>query len=414
LYKQEKKKMESRNEERNALSAVSRRGLLKGSMAIAAAWSAPTPAPAQTGGPVYAYIGTYNPNGVGIYIYRMDTTTGILTPTGSVADASPSSIAIAPSGKYLYAVNEISNFMGTTTGSVTAYSIDRATGKLTKLNAVSSGSGGPAHVGVDATGKWVFAANYGGGNFAVLPINTDGSVGAYTDLQAAIGPLGPTTHPGRPPGTFANSGHDAHHAHMAATDPSNKYVLHTDLGSDELTVWNFDAVAGKLTRNNVIKSLPGGGPRHFSFHSNGRWVYTITEEDSTLLFSTFDPATGKLTPTTFISTLPDNFSGTNYTSEVGVSADGRFVYGLNRLYNSIALFSIDQATGIPTLVSNEWTRGDYPRLFAIDPSGNFMYVLNQRSDSAAAFSINQTTGAVTFTGQIIAVGMPSGMAFLAT
>lgn len=237
---------------------------MKGAVAVTAAWSARTPAAAQSSGTVYAYIGAYNPNSVGINIYRMDPNSGILTPIGSVADANPSSVAIDPSGKYLYAINEIGNFMGTTTGSVTAYSINRATGKLTKLNAITSGGAGPAHVSVDATGKWVFAANYGGGNFAVLPINADGSVGAPTDVQAAVGPLGPTQHPGRPAGTFANSGHDAHHAHMAATDPSNKYVLHTDLGSDELTVWNFDAVAGKLTRNSVIKSLPGGGPRHFA------------------------------------------------------------------------------------------------------------------------------------------------------
>src|SRR5207237_4435666 len=164
-------------------------------------------------GTVYAYISTYSDKGVGIYIHRMDPSTGVLTLLSTVTDTNPSSIAIDPSGKYLYAVNEISNFMGTRTGSVTAYSIDRTTGNLTKLNAVTSGGATPAHVSVDSSGKWVFAANYGGGNFAVLPINAGGSVGAPTDLQAATGPLGPTTHPGRPLGTFANSGHDAHHAH---------------------------------------------------------------------------------------------------------------------------------------------------------------------------------------------------------
>ena len=406
--------MDSRNEERNALGAVSRRGLLKGAAALTAAWSAPTPVAAQSGNPTYVYIGTYNPKGVGIYIYQMDPATGTLTLKNSVADASPSSLVVHPTGKYLYAVNEISNFNGGTTGSVTAYSIDRPSGNLTKINAVTSGGGGPAHVETDAAGKWVFASNYGGGSVAILPINADGSVGAPTDVESASGPLGPMQAPFRPAGNFSNSGHDAGHVHMAATDPSGKYLLFTDLGRDQLTVWNFDAVAGKITPNNYIKTLAGGGARHFAFHPNGKWVYLICEEDSTLLFATFDPATGKLTPVSFIQTVPPGFRGTNYTSEVAVSSDGRFVYGANRYYNAIALFSIDQGTGAPTLLSNEWTRGDYPRLFAIDPTGNFMYVVHNNNDVATTFSINKATGALTFTGQFIGVGAPSGVAFLAT
>src|SRR5262245_20668938 len=165
--------MESSNEERDALGTVSRRGILKGAAALTAAWSTPTPAPAQSGGPIYAYIGTYtNPpnagrNGLGIHIYRMDPATGNLTLLKAVADVSPSSLAMHPSGKYLYATNEISNFSGPgTSGSVTAYAVDRATGNLTKLNAVTCGGQGPAYVGVDPSGKWVFAANYGlPGNF---------------------------------------------------------------------------------------------------------------------------------------------------------------------------------------------------------------------------------------------------------
>ncbi len=404
--------MEPHTQKQQSSGAVSRRGLLKGAAVATAAWSAASTANAAASDPVYAYIGTYNPKGAGIYLYQMDSTTGRLTLKNTFPDQSPSSLAIDPTGKYLYAVNEISNYNNTQTGSVTAYSIDRPTGNLTHINTVSSGSGGPAHISVAQSGKWVFAANYGGGNIAVISANSDGSLGSVTDTGEGMGPLGPMQAPFRPPGNFSNSGHDAPHSHMAEMDPSGKYLLGTDLGRDQLLVWNFDAVNGKLTPNNYIKSLPGGGSRHFAFHPNGTWLYLINEEDSTMLFATFDPASGKLTAKQFIQTVPPDFRGTNYTSEVMVSADGKYVYGANRYYNAIAIFSIDQTTGQLTLMRNEWTRGDYPRSFNFDPSGNFFYVVHNVNDVATVFSVNKATGMLTFTGQWVGVGAPSAIVFL--
>jgi 6-phosphogluconolactonase (cycloisomerase 2 family) len=240
------------------------------------------------------------------------------------------------------------------------------------LNAVSSGGTGPAHIGIDSTGKWVFAANYGGGSFSILPVQDDGSLGLATDNQSGKGSMyGQHVATNAPTGSFANSGHDAPHIHMAHTDPSGQFLLATDLGLDQLMVYKLNNGKAVPTDQVSVHTLPGAGPRHFAFHPNGKWLYLINEEGSSVTFMLFDPATGKLTPKNTIFAVPDNFQGTNYTSELIMSADGRFLYGANRLYNTIATFSVDQATGYITLIGNEWTRGDYPRVIGIDPSGQY-------------------------------------------
>jgi 6-phosphogluconolactonase len=404
--------------------AMTRRSVLQSAAAFATARKmvAQTPTTKTT----LVYIGCYTDasnssryevsNGKGIYLFVMDPATGFLTMRKSfdVGNTSPSSIVISPNGKNLYAVNEISNFGGMPTGSVTAYSIDTPSGNLTKLNAVASGGTGPAFAGIDPTGKYVFAANYGGGNFSILPVQSDGSLGQATDTRAGKGPLyGPHVAVNAPNGSFANSGHEPNlqHVHMTQTDPSGKFLLVTDLALDQLMVFKLDNGKAVPTDQVSVHALPGAGPRHFAFHPNGKWLYLINEEASSLTFLLFDPATGKLTPRSTVPTLPESFQGTNYTSELTISADGKFLYGANRLYNTIATFSIDQATGDAALLGNEWTRGDYPRVIGIDPSGQYMLALNQRSDNVTTFRIG-SDGKPVFTGQFVGVGMPSGLAFL--
>lgn len=404
---------------------LTRRSVLQTAAALATArtMAAQTTPTAKT---TLVYIGGYTdaPNsarfevsqGKGIYLFVMDPTTGFLTLRKSfdVGNTSPSSLVISPNNKYLYATNEVSTFNGMPTGSVTAYSIDTPSGDLKMLNAVSSGGTGPAHVGIDPTGKYVFAANYGGGNFAVIPVNSDGSLQQASDVGTGQGPMyGPHVAVNAPLGSFANSGHDAKHVHMATTDPSGKFLLVTDLGLDQLMVFKLDNGKAVPTDQASVRTIPGAGPRHFAFHPNGKWLYVINEEGSSMTFMLFDPATGKLTPKSTISTLPDNYQGTSYTSEVVVAANGKFLYGANRNFNTIATFSIDQATGDITLIGNEWTRGDYPRVIGIDPSGQFMYALHSsgRSDNVTGFKLG-ADGKPVFTGQFIGVGNPSGLAFL--
>ena len=214
---------------------ISRRGLLKGTAALAAVPVMSPLAPGKPAGSILAYVGAYTPNGQGIYLFSMDLGDGTLTQIKvATAIPSPSWIAIHPNGKYLYAVNEISNFNGGTSGSVTAFSIDRATGDLTLLNVVSSQGGGPAHLSVDPLGQFVFVANYGGGSFAVLPILSNGMLGNATFVQVDTGSVGPTKATNAPPGSFAISGHDAPHAHMIQSDPAGKFVFGADLGQDRI------------------------------------------------------------------------------------------------------------------------------------------------------------------------------------
>ena len=167
---------------------------------------------------------------------------------------------------------------------------------------------------------------------------------------------------------------------MIQADATGKFVLHVDLGLDRIYVWKFDVPNGKLIANQpaFVTLPPGDGPRHFHFHPNGRWLYSIQEEGSTLVRFDYDAATGRLTPRQTISTLPAGFAGSNFCSEILVSHDGKFVYAGNRLHDSIGMFAI-QPNGDLKYLGEEWTQGDYPRSFSFDPSGNFLYCLNQRA-----------------------------------
>jgi len=247
---------------------------------------------------------------------------------------------------------------------------------------------------------------------AVLPIRADGELGPATDVKNDSGRTGSIHAASAPPGSFAISGHDRPHAHMIQADPSGRFVLSTDLGLDEILIWQFDVEKGVLRPNNppAFKLPSGDGPRHFAFHQTGRWLYCLQEEASTLAVFDYDAGSGTLAAKQTLSTLPKQFTGTNFTSEVVISPDGRFVYAANRLHDTIAWFSI-ASEGTLTLAGEEWTRGDYPRSFTIDPSGQYLYSCNQRSDAVVCFRVNRQTGALTFTGNYTPVGTPAMLLF---
>jgi 6-phosphogluconolactonase (cycloisomerase 2 family) len=404
-------------------NATSRRAFLKTATAFAIAHpsmsSAQSLAAGTNGRRILAYVGTGTKskegtaNGKGIYLFEMNPADGKLSLVKLAAETtSPTWLAFHPSKKYLYAVNEVSDFDGKN-GSVSAFSINRANGNLRPLNTVSSQGAGPAHLSIDASGKYAFVANYSGGNIAVLPILPDGSLGAATQVHQDKGSLGSLHATSAPPGSFAISGHDAPHAHMILPDPKNRFVLQTDLGQDRIYVYKFDSRTGKLTpAKTPFVSLPSGdGPRHFAFHPNGHWMYSLQEEASTVVFFLYDDETGSLTPKQTESTLPTGYAGTNFCSEIMVSSDGRFLYAANRLHNSIALFSIG-ADGQLKHLGETLTEGDYPRQFNLAPGGNFLYACNERSDQITSFRIDQKTGRLTFTGQYTPIGTPSCIVFL--
>ena len=402
--------------------APSRRKFIQGVSALALASSQISSAlkvqGRMNGGKVFAYVGTDTSaidgkgNGKGIYLFEMDSGSGQLSFVKLAAEAkSPSWLCLDTSQRYLYASNEISDYEGKS-GSVTAYAVDASSGDLRLLNTVSSHGAGPAHLSLDASGKYVFVANYGSGSIAVFPVSSDGSLGEASFTHRDEGNVGAQKATSAPPGSFAISGHDAPHAHMIAADPGNRFVLQTDLGQDRLYVYNFDKNTGKLTpAATPFASLPtGDGPRHFAFHPNGRWLYSIQEEASTVVFFHFDPATGAMTAQQTVSSLPDGFAGTSFASGIRVSPDGRTLYAANRLHNTIAVFSIG-STGKLKQVGQTPTLGDYPPQFNFDPSGNFLYVCNQRSDQITSFRIDKRTGLLTFTGHYTPVGTPTCIVF---
>jgi 6-phosphogluconolactonase len=410
-------------------------------------------------GTVWLYISTYtgNPggggNGAGIYLCELNLFTGKLTvlrlvapalpATGmTLSTASPSTIALDPTRTHLYAGNEYGP-----PGAVSAYSINRLTGDLTLLN-VQAAAGAPAHVSVDHSGRYLFSAEYSGSWFEVFPINlADGKLGPAVFQMQTLGNVDTsfTTKPATsaPPGSFAFSAHEGPngHPHQMEADPSNQWVLGPDAGQDRIYVWKL-TVGGNppLTPAAIpfvdMPDVPAGdGPRHFAFHPNGRWVYSIQEEGDTIIFWRFNRTTGSLTKEQQVSSLPPGFVGTVFTSEIRVSPDGRFVYGVNRLSDTICVFRIDD-DGKLTQVSHASTLGDYPRIIAIDPSGRFMVCGNQRADNVTTFRISgrrgeegddddvshengsvsgdskRKDGSLTFTGNYTAMGSPSGMVFL--
>jgi len=380
-------------------------------------------------GPLMAYVGTFSSplrdvpptqvdlppgNGGGIHLFRVDRATGALTPAGlHEMGTSPGCLAVNAAGTRLYSANETDRVGDDKQGTVGAFAIDRTDGHLTSLNSVRSGGAGPTYVSVHPSGRFVLVANYFGGSVAVLPILPDGRLLDATDMKQDAGKVGPATAQNAPPGSFARSGHDRTHAHMIQADPAGRFVLHADLGLDRIFVWTFDGRKGALSPSepHAVALPPGDGPRHFHFHPNGRWLYSIQEEGSTVVRFDYDAATGRLAPRQTLSTLPPGFAGSSFGSEVVASADGRFVYAGNRLHDSIAIFSVGP-DGALAYGGEEWTRGDYPRSFGFDPAGNFLFCCNQRGDNITVFRVDRRTGGLGFTGHYTPVGNPSSIVLL--
>lgn len=382
-------------------------------------------------GSLFAYVGTFSSplrdvpptqvdlppgNGRGIHIFKCDRQSGVLSPAGlHELGTSPSCLAANREGTRLYSANETDRQGPGGHGTVSAFAIDKVSGRLTHLGTVGSGGAGPTYVAIHPGGKHLLVANYFGGSVSVIPIGPDGKLDQPADTRNDAGKIGPARAVSAPQGSFAFSGHDRTHAHQIMADPSGNFVLHVDLGLDTLFSWRFEASVGRLVPGEFHRTVlpPGDGPRHFHFHPNGRWFYSIQEEGSTIVLFDYDGTTGKLTRRQTISTLPRGYAGSNFCSEVLVSGDGRHLYAGNRLHDSIGVFSIGR-DGVLAHVADEWTRGNYPRSFSFDPSGNFLYCCNQRADHVTVFRVDKATGLPSFTGAYIPVGNPSMVLFVDT
>ena len=374
-----------------------------------------------------AYVGTFSSplsdvlptqvdlppgNGRGIHLFEVNRETGALTAAGEVRmGTSPSCLVLNADGTRMYSANETDRYKESKEGTVSAFEV-KPDGSLVLLNTVRSGGAGPTYVSIHPSGRFLLVANYFGGSVAVVPILADGKLAEPSDVKEDSGPIGPTKAVNAPKGSFAFSGHDRTHAHMIQSDPSGKFVLHVDLGTDQILIWKFDAEKGTLTANTppFVSLPPGDGPRHFHFHPNGKWFYSIQEEGATVVLFDYDAVNGHLKERQTISSLPPGYAGSCFCSEILVSHDGKFVYAGNRLHDSISIFAIG-ADGTLTFVGYEWTRGNYPRSFTFDPTGDFLYCCNQRADNVTVFKVNKDTGELTFTEQYTPVGNPSIVVF---
>ena len=345
------------------------------------------------------FVGTYTGGdsiSKGVYSCEFDAETGKLSDPVLAAELiNPSFLAIHPSGKYLYAVNEVSEGPGRGNGAVTALTIN-ADGTLTKINHQASEGGAPCHCNVDATGTNLLIANYGGGNVAVYPISEDGSLKPVScNIQ----------HEGS---SVDKSRQGAPHAHSINISSDNKFAYAADLGLDKIMIYKLDAEAHTLTPASQPAALvtPGGGPRHFAIHPSSKFAYTNNEITMVVTGFSRNLEDGSLKAIQEISTIPAGFDGRKSTAECLVHPSGKFLYVSNRGHETITAYTIDQETGLLTYVENEPTGGKEPRNFFIDPSGKWLLAENQNSDTVYVFSIDQQTGALKPTGDFVTVGRP--------
>lgn len=352
------------------------------------------------------FAGTYTTqkNSKGIYAYRFDRTTGRLTPLGLAAEATdPSFLAVHPSGKYLYAVNEIGDFNGAKSGAVSAFAIDTKSGTLKLLNQVSTRGAGPCHISLDKDGKFVLVANYDGGSVATFPVHDDGSLGAAAGFVQHSG------------SSVDKERQEGPHAHWIGVSPDNRFALAADLGLDKVLLYKFDHSQGSLTPNNpaYAEVKPGSGPRHIAFHPNGKFVYVLNEMGSTVTTFAYQARKGALSAIQAMPTLGKDYSGVKEAAEIVVHPSGKFLYASNRgTANNIAIFAIDRTKGTLKQMGEISTNGQTPRNFAIDPTGKFLLAANQDSGNIAIFRIDLTTGALTPTGQNLEVPAPVCIVFV--
>jgi 6-phosphogluconolactonase len=331
------------------------------------------PATAATPSPRFLHVGTYAPLGQGLYSFAIAADGG-LKPLGLTPNANSPSW-LAASGHLVYAAEEGGNH-------VAVYAQDDA-GRLSLLQREPSGGRSPAHLSLSAGHVWV--AHYGDARFAALPLQADGRMGAAESWQSCTGAdclPGPQRAAKAPPGSQANSGHEAPHAHMIQASPDGRWLLGTDLGRDRLLAWPLTHGAPKATAQELALS-PGSGPRHFVFHpTDPRWVYVLQEESSTL--STVELTASGPRLHGEISLLPAGFAGTSYASDLMVAPDGRHLYALNRLHDSLAVISLAKQQS-PRLLDHHWVHGSYPR--SACRAGHHLYVCNQRSDQLSHFDL---------------------------
>lgn len=333
-----------------------------------------------------------------IHAYRLDASSGKLESIGKQSEVeNPFFLALSPDSRFLYSIHEPGTFGGSDDGQVSAFALDRSSGKSTLVNRQSSKGLESCYLDVDATGKVLVVANYTGGSVASLPIGDDGSLG---EAASFVQHEGSSVDPSR---------QQEPHAHCIVIDPTNRYAMAADLGLDKVLVYRLDAASARLTPSiqPFARTLPGAGPRHFTFHPNGKYAYGINELHNSVTVFRFDGEWGWLIELQTIATLPDTFEGISHCADLKISPDGRFLYGTNRGHDSIAVFSIAQEHGLLTRIAIVPSLGGGPQNLAITPDGSLLIVANMAGNNVVTFHLDGQTGKLTATGARVDMTAPS-------
>ncbi|WP_080848838.1 lactonase family protein [Cytobacillus gottheilii] len=342
----------------------------------------------------YGYIGTYTKGeSKGIYTFALDTELKKLEEIEVAAElGNPTYLTISKDNRHLYSVVKNGE-----DGGVAAYSIDENDQSLKLLNSLTSAGSPPCHVSIDEAMNLVLTANYHKGTVESYLTNDDGSLQPASSIME---------HKGSGP----DSRQEKAHTHYAGMTPDGKYAAAVDLGTDELIT--YEVQDGKLSKKSVFTFTPGSGPRHLTFHANGKTAYVMTEFSSEVVVLTYSPEDGSFEQIQAIKTIPNDFTENNQGSAIHLSSDNRYVYAGNRGHDTIAVFAVDENTNTLTFVEHTSTYGNWPRDFVLDPSEQFIIASNQNSSNLSLYSRDAQTGKLTLLQQDVAVPDPVCVKFL--
>ena len=345
---------------------------------------------------MFAYVGSRttrerNARGEGLSVFHVDPEDGSLARVQLLGElVNPSYLALSADGRRLYAVH------GDRT-EASAFAVDAATGRLERINTVDTGGLNPVHLTLDVSGQFLLVTNHLRGGVAVLPIGPEGELQPLVQAVATEGTPGPhrIEQPGPKP-------------HFGGFDSTGRWLLVPDKGLDRTFVFRFDG--GRLALAGHAVAREGAGPRHLAVHPRGDRVYVVNELDSTLTTLAFDAATGALTPLHGLPTLPASFTGHSRAAGIAIDASARTLYASNRGHDSIAVFTLDAASGLPRFNETVSTGGRTPRSFTLSPGGQRLYALNEDSDSIALFDV-AADGSLQPTGRSTPCGSPVCLLF---
>lgn len=344
-----------------------------------------------------AYVGTYTKgDSKGIYKFTLDLETGKIEAITLASEAgNPSYLSVDKDNKHIYSIETTDNTAG-----VAAYSINSSNGELEHINSKLFEGSSRCYVSLDKNNKFLLSANYHQGEVSVFPLNSDGSLNDPSSIVKHEG-SGPNKDRQEKP-----------HAHYISLTPDEKYVCAVDLGIDKVVGYHFDN--GNLVKSDklTLSLKPGSGPRHMVFHPNSKFAYVLTELSSEVVTLKYVASESRFEILQYISALPESFTGESTGGAIHISSDGRFLYASNRGHDSIAVFSVDDATGKLQFVDHTSTQGSHPRDFSIDPTGKYLIVANMNTNNVIPFLIDKETGKLTQANEAVTIPSPVCIKFL--